>query len=509
LVLIDACHSGTISRGENDKRFAPVRGTNQPLKFTTNNVKGIVGMDKKTGFSSMLNSKYLASQIIISATRPNETSKEYFINGKFYGPLSYAFANVFPQMDKRANYQILFEKIQQEILTISRHQAPTIEGNLNQVVGQNTLRPIHNFHSVLSVEKTIQELTINAGKFLKIYEGTELLFYPSVVDTLEGVVATGKVIHSENFYSKVEFQLKKGKSANDLKRAYIKKHHFGNLNLRVGVDVTSKDIKDLLLKKINQNPTIKIVQSGSEVLIQQQGDKVIIRTDETIIQEFKMDKYSSKEEIINTIIEKTLLDFTKTKYLRKLESSSPKYKLSARFILVDATQNSNGEVIKSTPKPDERIHYNDEHQLKIPLGTVYQLEITNHGSREAYLTILDIQPDGKINVAIPYPFPIKNRIMKPEDYSIQPKQKIILEEHYWGMGEPKGLEQYFIIGTNNPIDLRSLSTRTRGDSRGVNIFEDLILGDWVSYQKSRGTLPPIIPEEMNIEEILIEIVPDN
>ena len=84
-VVIDACHAGTSSRGNDDV----VRGTN--VGFTYNNKVFRPTTIKKSHYKIDASAKQ-ANVLFLEACRPDQINSEIKIGGKRYGPLSYNIA---------------------------------------------------------------------------------------------------------------------------------------------------------------------------------------------------------------------------------------------------------------------------------------------------------------------------------------------------------------------------------------------------------------------------------
>ena len=84
-VVIDACHAGTSSRGNDDV----VRGTN--VGFTYNNKVFKPTMQKKSHYKIDFSAKQ-ANVLFLEACKPDQVNREIKMKGKRYGPLSYNIA---------------------------------------------------------------------------------------------------------------------------------------------------------------------------------------------------------------------------------------------------------------------------------------------------------------------------------------------------------------------------------------------------------------------------------
>lgn len=84
-VVIDACHAGTASRGNDDA----IRGTN--VGFTYNNKVFKPTIQKKSHYKIDASAKQ-ANVLFLEACRPDQVNSEIRMGGKRYGPLSYNIA---------------------------------------------------------------------------------------------------------------------------------------------------------------------------------------------------------------------------------------------------------------------------------------------------------------------------------------------------------------------------------------------------------------------------------
>ena len=93
-------------------------------------------------------------------------------------------------------------------------------------------------------------------------------------------------------------------------------------------------------------------------------------------------------------------------------------------------------------------------------GDKFRLNIINHSDQKRlYYTVLDIQPDNKVNVLVP------GRRDQPEDFLISQEDTIKLEKIF-SIGPPYGVDVLKIIASDVPLDLRNIFD-TRGKAAGT------------------------------------------
>ncbi len=119
LVVIDACHSGDATRGNNtevDTVF--VRGTSDVFNLGTK-------------ISAHSQPKKKLDWVVFSATQSYQNNYEYKLNGEYYGSLSYAVNLALSELSAKISYSELFESIQSQRtnMKVSGYpQRPMIDG---------------------------------------------------------------------------------------------------------------------------------------------------------------------------------------------------------------------------------------------------------------------------------------------------------------------------------------------------------------------------------------------
>lgn len=172
IMILDACHSGTATRGASDETVK-TRGTS---------VKCIIGgstkknyLNKSTiqhGFSLDLNESSSVNDkgsiAIFSGCRANEVNREWYDpeSGLQFGSLTYAFATAFKKLNKDASYKNLFENINAQLLQkFNQAQHPELEGDIiNQLIFNGALIESQEKYKIQSISDPYS-IKINGGIF--------------------------------------------------------------------------------------------------------------------------------------------------------------------------------------------------------------------------------------------------------------------------------------------------------------------------------------------------------
>ena len=131
MVILDACHSGTGTRGGGkhrgtDKPLEPV-GYAETVKYKKADNNGVT--------ANPHSSNKMASMVGFFGASPHELNYETEDEkGNGVGSLSYAFSKFFSNADKNSTYRGLFDKIKVELSGFAPRQTPQAEGDLDYTI---------------------------------------------------------------------------------------------------------------------------------------------------------------------------------------------------------------------------------------------------------------------------------------------------------------------------------------------------------------------------------------
>jgi hypothetical protein len=211
IFILDACHSGTATRGENENSI--FRGTH--FKFELKPVLSNYSEDRDMKFSEQsenLNtiSRKFSPYAIISASGQQELNKEIKDqNNKGYGSLTFALGKILTKPGNTLTYKALFDYLRNEmcILFEGKHQqTPQFEGETNRLIfaGNSVEIPAHcRVTTVINSQKAM----VNIGELSGLTNGSELSFFPvnTVVPDKSKILAKGTVKRVSAAESEVYF----------------------------------------------------------------------------------------------------------------------------------------------------------------------------------------------------------------------------------------------------------------------------------------------------------------
>ena len=473
LAVIDACHSGTGTRG-----MSPARGTDismAPADYkvahrgsTASDINGLEGRNEAN----------LAPMAAFFGAAPNqlnfETKDE---NGNGVGSLSYAFSKKFAEAGKNTTYRGLFDQIKVEMSAIAPRQQPQAEGLLDQQIMGGNIVGKTTYFSVKSYTDA-ETLVIGGGWLQGINEGATIGFYPPETreHNSEKPIVTGTVNNATAMDAVVYLDGEIAKKTALGTWAIVLEEGFGNLSISIKLDIAENlPLMKAMEEKMSKLPILKQSETPDLFVIEKEGKVLLLTKDDFILEEITSSM--SANGIAHRLVEK-MKGYAQAKFLRNLEVSSYYIPLEFEFVPVKYDKRS-GAVVENIPieeKMDKagNIHFKN--------GDAFQIKVYNQGEKSAYFTLLDIQPDNVVNILIPD----TNEI--PADYRIGPGEAKLVKKVF-EIGPPAGTEVFKLVATDEPIDLRNIvasrGTSTKGISK--NPFEKLFAETYLEEEtNTRG-----------------------
>ncbi|MBK8562630.1 MAG: caspase family protein [Saprospiraceae bacterium] len=474
LTLIDACHSGTATRGlgkarGTDERMASLEYLNQKFdRFgDENSLEANVPGD-------------LAPMVALFSASPNQLSYEYVDEaGMSYGILSYTFSKAFGNIKEGTSYRSLFDQLRMEVTNLSPRQTPQAEGGLSEAVlgGHITGTPRYFLPSEWIDGQTLR---LSAGTFAGLHEGTVVVLYPSGIRDTAGVLplAFGKVTNATPIDCDVELE-KSIPRASRSGFVFVKSQNYGNLSVSIRLEVSNDDLAAALRQLPNDCPAIKLTASAPELVLLEQpnkGNLQLLTKDEYVLGTFKLPTSGNYLGIVRQVRQQVVA-FAQAKFLRPMEIADKR--LGLRLYIYG----------KEGPHPLRSDGY-------FFIGTELRLVIVNTGKVPCYFSLLDIQPDNQMNVIIPagkpavdYYLPVGGRYEYPELVEVS---------------EPIGTEVLKLIASDQPLDLTNI-IQTRGvQGLGKHPFEVLLRQTYL-LEGTRGETGNLPKGGLAVSSVVVEI----
>ena len=460
VVFMDACHSGTGTRGS-----AKVRGGQPPFVSKNFDPSKYAGGDTAGVFREKSavrgDEKDLATYVIFSAAKAEELDHE----AKGMGSLSYAISKVFEQPDAGTTYRSLFAKIQSIMNEVVPGQHPVLEGNgIDRLLFGGKFVQQKPYVEIDKING--KQVLLGSGSFSGLDAGAKLAVYPSgtIDPSKTKPLASGIVVKSTNYTSTADLDKDPGITQPSSALVFVTDPVYKVEPIRIGIATTKtkgvpvfsepeiaaikENLKDLPLLKFEGDPELLIVKGQNEDSIKIASNGYLFKTVKNIS--------SSAEELKGQV-----QNYAQYKLLRGLEIKDPGANVEIRFVPVI---NGKADTSMINSKIKNGVYEFNE-------GDKFVLWVKNNGYMAVYFNILDIQPDGVINPVLPF----RNKNIYKEDLKIDRKSERLFTDYEITIAPPYGTEIFKVFVSKQEIDMEGIATTHGAETRGnFTVLEKLV-----------------------------------
>jgi hypothetical protein len=471
LLIIDACHSGTSTRGTDDPN---VRGSIEVCAPA--NWKPSTEKDSSEAFGTDFNyemNQPMGKMVAFFGCKAEQVNNEYKPEGSEtrYGSLTYFLIQGMKNLGDNASYANLFSEVRKNMLvSFNGKQIPEIEGDdLNQAIFSNSFIPTKPFFNVESIY--FNEVNLDAGSLSGLSIGDEIGLFGTEVNNPKDAKALFEGKITELSAMKATIKLTNGiedsKSNIGLYRAFILKKGSTGAEIKVKLDL--KKHKKEMETRLELLSNIQVVKTDYNFLVKEiDGGKVMIYVgmDENMpLKNMNPMTIKGNEQYDSIVL--FLKQASQIDMLRKLNCSDENIDFEVKFL------NGNGKEVFS--------------------GVQYNIEVINTGNDQLSMQIIEIEPNSKISVLPGKSF---NFILLPNG-----KRNIKLEFS----ADPAGMDQFLFIAAPEKLDLSPLEElgkeiSTRGSSNSP-------LVDFINTNSSGTRGASSDPGEVTVKSLIFEIKP--
>ena len=505
MVSLDACHSGTATRGSGE-----FRGQVREPDADARNISESSNAD----FGIVTEDKNLSPLTCFFASSEFELNKEYHSSTLKCGSLSYALSKAITESNTKTSYAALFDRVKNIMNSIVPGQTPHIEGEYNQEVFGGNIQEQAKYLKISKIESS-KILKIDGGLLSSFTENSIVGFYPP--DTRDYRTATpyikGKIISSEITNSTVQLD----SDFTDLEKinlswVYMLEKGITSNGIMIQVLSSNDNIGKSFKKKIESYPSYKITTdpTKTDVLVElatfkgKKSDTLYVSNREGLIcsKTLVSNLKELNDEEFNQIL-KSIISYEQVKMLRSLEIENSEYNMTIEIIPYKLKEG----IVKAKSSNDyiqldsSYIYKKGSTIPEIPVGTSVQFKVKNNGSFSLYYTILDITPLNGMEVLAP------TKGKSPQEFKVASGKEQIIPGIY-KLEEPLGDEMLKIIMTSQAIDLRTVMSAKGAGTRGSSSpFEDLLNSSFRSNEKTRGMHQEALEtEDIEVKSFLFKIV---
>ncbi len=455
IVFADACHSGTVSRGELSRGGIPAY---QRPDYIPGTGKADVGLYQQK--SVRYNAEDLAPIVVISASQASEVNYEY----EGAGSLSTAISRSVDKLNKNMSYRSFFSQILKEMSIMAPTQKPAIEGDIDRTLFAGQIIEQEPFYKAYNIRDNF--VYLYGGQLNGLFDGTVVLVYPMGTTSIKNgkPIATGEVITAEGTWSKLKLDKELDGELEDY-WFFVTERTYGNIVMNIEIDIRNRAIKDQLTSIMDSLPLFNVTKDDLDFILEDggRGRIDIIRASDRKIFAEQLSGANNYEAVIEA-----LKDFARGSYFKNLELTDSRFNVVFEFIPVRVDEDN---VVTDTLTVEE-ISENGVMVFTHDISTL--IKVTNLGDHDAYFSIIDIQPDGKINGILPSDN--KDAYRPPDFYHIKAGHSYIVQESTVTFSDPYGFEVFKLFASLEPIDFTPIITqkpRTRSEMTDLEtLFDD-------------------------------------
>ncbi len=429
LVLLDACYSGTGTRGPGS-----FRGGAKPIVsegFELDTEDETVGLNSSATRGSSNSS---APMTVISASKANQKNKEYKDS---CGSLSLAFYKASQKLSPRSTYQAFFSELQREMAVLIPYQIPTMEGESNRYVFGGRARDQEAFYSIEQLFGN--DLKLNAGSMMGLVKGSIIEVHKAGAErpSAETLVSKGKVYWADQFSARAELEVDIGKD----RYAYwvfAKKKKFGDLNVGLSLlaidDATERKALENIL---TTSPLVELRDSDNELyLISSEGGYAL---------HWVKDSSLFRKGLKAADLSQALDYHVQGQYLKALEFTYSEFNMELSFIPVIAEKINGKWLVKDSLSISSFMH---QGLPSFKPGDRAILRVKNKCDYSLYFNMIYLDPNGEFTLYIPK----KKRSGVWDEYMVKAHDSLDIS-YMLTFGEPsKGIEMFKLFASSEPLN---------------------------------------------------------
>jgi hypothetical protein len=504
LLTFDSCFSGSQTRGGR----MIVRGgryLGPPPPRRPGDDSDVTGLAGREAFAH--------GYVVISAARNDQVAAETDDgSGGSMGLLTYALVQQMREAGPGTTYRDLFDGILDTMTRRNPGQVPQLEGDLDTVLMNGTVSPPQPYFDTRIEEGRV---ILQAGSLQGMTAGSVFALYARGTRTFDksGILAhatVARVQAATAVLTPVEsIDVERLRTS----RAVETAHKFGETALRV--DITDLDripggeeLRARMQRAATERGAIRPTRGEAWDLkvcgmpcpeeVDPPGPSrgatsaaMLIRHDGSLAATLP------ESPDLPGALMRALEAETRWRMVAALERRDPRVQVDVRVVPVDVTVDASGAVSGATRKPAPKRGAGG--QAILALGDYFMVEVRNSGSLDAYVTVLDLSPDGTINPIWPHPR-LGAQVQENKIHAAVDPQKaawaLIPYPYVFRIGPPAGNEIIKAIATDVPADFAALLTpaRSAGIGRGEEAAQKTPVGRLLA-SVTRGTRGPSLATE--------------
>ncbi len=488
ILSVDACYSGTISRGA--PGLVAVRGTEKKFGPEASTATGTTAPEG-SGFSDSFDlpaGQALADMVVMTAARADQPNYEAVDDqGQGVGSLTLALSrNLVRPFPEAPSYEGFFRYVAAEMAQLAPRQQPQIEGNIEKAVFGNTIVPAAGY-PVLSFSDN-RHLTVRGGQLAGLYPGTIVRLLPVIDDPTQEPLS-GKVVETAINSSKVELEQAVNETNPAAWQAQVDVRNLVFQPLHITLNLSDAKLETLLSTRIQETERLTLVDENAQLAVRDDGNALLLSD----FHGAELGRYSlaeGTEKAIDDLFQR-VYQHTRAEYFRQLgEGAAPELELSV--VPVELEQKGNRFEVKN--RQEDQLKANSDVQT-LALGTPFVFKVTNKSNQPLFLTILGIDANDEIDLLIP------DAYSSAEEFVIAADTTVYFSKpaYIFQVSEPRGKQVFQALGTYDDLGLQSVFRQAKaagpGEFRGAmatnpgaKLLQEMLFGNTRSGGQDTGEI---------------------
>lgn len=425
-ITLDACHSGTATRGN-----APMRGAPYPFGEHAPPAKRDPGI--WDGLADSRANLALAPLVIFSSTTAVQMNREYLAgDGRFYGPLSYGLVKAMNQQIPET-YAGLFEQVRQQFARIAPRQTPQQEGAAAGIIWKKPGIGEGNLFPVIKVWDH-RRLVLGKGLLHGVFPGAAFQLFSQ--DNPLAVLATGTTVRLG--LQETEILLDQPVSPDRVSESVVQlsPERTAGHWLRVQRKNLSPPSVQEWQSLIQNTPGLLFTDDPPDLYIEEQNRQLTIRTRTGVV--LFQEKSPDPSLLAEQAFRGTVLPLAQAHLLKQIPLHLPAPRVDLHFFSEEI-------------RPDKEMNP----PFSLQIGQTFRIQIANQEERDLFFCLIDIPPDNACSILQPQAF---NK-GEPGDWLIKAGERKMFEPVF-RVNPPKGEETLLLLVSEMPISINLYSKTT-------------------------------------------------